>query len=464
MLEKIIHTGEVLVVMLAGGPGTRLGPLTWYRAKPGVPFGPSILGAFATSNAINSNMRSIVLATQYQPRRIEEFFAHVHRANFGPGQGIDVVPPSFGIGKNYRGTADAMYQALLTVLERKPRRILGISGNAAAPKLVLSLSGDHVYQNDFTEMLKLYNSFKNKDNFVISARDVSVDQQHRFGMLKHNGSRIQQFVEKPEEPIENALASEGIYLGPLDVWLDMLRTDQNKMHFDGPRKEMDPLAQTKYDIGGDVIPHALATGKKTGIVLRVHENRQYWEDVGEPHSYHKAAMDVFIREDPALFNDQNWSIEAIGDGYIHRVVTEKGVYSSSGNVRLSKSELTDVVVSGDTVIDDSNVYNTIVMGGTHRKTEIYKAIIRNAIVDERVTIGAGSKVTAPDGNLVIIAEGTVVNPDTKIEANHDAIVATRDAMKSKLANIIEYRKRVSPNVELYLPNGEQIDIASLQAA
>ena len=257
---------DVLTVILAGGVGSRLAPLTNDRAKPAVPFGGKYrIIDFTLANCIHSGLRRILVLTQYKSHSLQKHLRDGWSI-FNPGLGeyITPVPPQMRMGENwYSGTADAMYQNLY-LLER------------SEAKWVIVLSGDHIYRMDYAAMLKFHN--KNKAALTVAGMEVSLDEARSFGVMGiDNNNQILHFEEKPERPEcipgkpDKALASMGIYIFSMELLLDVLKRDHAN-------------STSSHDFGNDIIPllikqypvYAYPFGGHTGRV----EQDRYWRDVG----------------------------------------------------------------------------------------------------------------------------------------------------------------------------------------
>ena len=199
---------DVLAVILAGGKGSRLEPLTRDRAKPAVPFGGAYrIIDFTLSNCLNSGLRKMLVLTQYKARSLDR---HINLGWQGYlcrelGEFIDVVPPQQRIDEHwYQGTADAIYQNIYTIEKERP-------------EYVIVLAGDHIYKMDYMKLVELH--LENRADLTVGALRVEVEQAQQFGVMQvDTDSRVMGFEEKPLEPksipgdTKHALASMGIYV------------------------------------------------------------------------------------------------------------------------------------------------------------------------------------------------------------------------------------------------------------
>src|SRR5947208_5076168 len=254
---------DAVVVLLAGGAGERLYPLTKDRAKPAVFFGgPYRIIDFALSNCINSRLRRIFIATQYKSLSLNR---HI-RMGWGVvseelGEFIEILPPQKRIGEHwYQGTADAVYQNLYSIIRENPRYLI-------------ILAGDHVYKMDYSRMLRFHQ--ERGAAATLATIEVSVADGNRFGIIAvDEAERVSGFQEKPKAPSaipdapDLALASMGVYIFDTDVLVQAL--------------EADALQPTTHDFGKDIIP-ALIHSAPVYSYRFYDENKKaskYWRDIG----------------------------------------------------------------------------------------------------------------------------------------------------------------------------------------
>ena len=315
MLEK------TLAIILAGGVGSRLYPLTADRAKPAVPFGGKYrIIDFTLANCLHSGIRRILVLTQYKSHSL-----HKHLRDgwsiFNPelGEYITTVPPQMRVdGEWYSGTANAIYQNLY-MLERSDA------------EWVLILSGDHIYRMDYAEMLRAH--LASRADVSVAGMEVDIQQAPGFGIMTVDADgRISDFAEKPEQPRAlpedpgHALASMGIYVFSKQLLLEVLQQDHD-----------DP--DSGHDFGRDILPamipqgraHAYRFGGRGG---RVTPDR-YWRDVGSIDAFYDANMALLEPVPPLDLYQEDWTIRtyqgqhppgAAGDG-------SGPQYSSHGNGR-----------------------------------------------------------------------------------------------------------------------------------
>ncbi len=376
---------ECIAMLLAGGQGSRLGALTSKIAKPAVSFGGKYrIIDFTLSNCANSGIDTVGVLTQYRPYRLHAYLGSGSSWDLDErGGGVSILPPyaTQEGGAWYNGTADAVTQNLDYIKSHDP-------------EYVLILSGDALYRMDYREMLD--NHIKNGADLTIAVMPVPWEDASRFGILTtDDNDRITKFTEKPEKPDSN-LASMGIYIFTADFLIQAL--------------EEDALDQrSSHDFGGDIIPKALADGKR----LFVHKFHGYWKDVGTIASYHETSMgllgqnpefDIYDNSAPIMSNDTTRPPHYIGpNGRVDDCLVSNGceVFGTARHSILS----TDAVIEERAVVEDSVLLpGAVVKSGAH----VVRAILgENAIVEEGVKLGSvdTQKDTAVVGNDVVIGKG-----------------------------------------------------------
>ena len=284
----------VTAVILAGGKGSRLDPLTRDRAKPAVPFGGAYrIIDFTLSNSLNSGIRKILVLTQYKAMSLDRHINMGWARYFCRelGEFVDVVPPQQRIDQSwYQGTADAVYQNIYTIEKEHP-------------KYVLILAGDHIYKMNYRTLLDFHVD-KGADVTIGVLRNTHERARRQFGVMEVDAdSRVIGFEEKPEAPKpmpgdpEHCLASMGIYLFTARFLFEELCRDATRHG-------------TTHDFGGDIIPSAIHTNRVFAYPFR-DENRKkdaYWRDVGTLDAYYDANMDL-VSVDPELnMYDEDWPV------------------------------------------------------------------------------------------------------------------------------------------------------------
>lgn len=378
---------DVLTLVLAGGKGTRLEPLTRDRAKPAVPFGGMYrIIDFTLSNCINSNLRKMLVLTQYKSRSLDR---HLMTAwgflTRELDEYIEVLPPQQRIDEHwYKGTADAIYQNIYSI-------------EKAEPRYVLILAGDHIYKMDYSDMIRAH--IENGADMTVGCIPVSVKEAHHFGVMQvDEKDRITGFQEKPKSnPItipgdpNHILASMGIYVFTARLMYELLCQDATRTDSD-------------HDIGKNIIPGMINNYNIFSYRFR-DKNRKavpYWRDVGTLDAYYQANMDL-VEVDPVLnLYDRDWPIrgfqpqlpppkfvfhEAGGDyarrGEAHESMVAQGCIISGGHVRRSILS-PNVRVNSYAVVEDSILFSSVDVGRHSR--------IRRAIIDKDVKIPPGTTI------------------------------------------------------------------------
>jgi glucose-1-phosphate adenylyltransferase len=333
--------GEVLTVILAGGKGTRLEPLTRDRAKPAVPFGGLYrIIDFTLSNCINSGLRQILVVTQFKSRSLDR---HI-RAGWGflsreLGEFIEVLPPQQRIDETwYKGTADAVYQNIYSI-EREEA------------ELTLILAGDHIYKMNYRQMIEAH--LQRKADVTIGCIPVPLSEVRHFGIMEvGENDRVVSFVEKPPQapPLpgdpQHALASMGIYVFNTRLMFELLCEDAAR-----------PGSQ--HDFGRDVIPAMIEAGQRVFAYRFRDENRKavpYWRDVGTLDAYYQANMDL-IAVDPVLnLYDMSWPIRT----YQPQLPPPKFVFNGEGPAgQARRGEALDSMVCAGCIISGGHVRHSI---------------------------------------------------------------------------------------------------------
>ena len=376
---------ECIAMLLAGGQGSRLGALTSKIAKPAVSFGGKYrIIDFTLSNCANSGIDTVGVLTQYRPYQLHAYLGSGSAWDLDEkGAGVSILPPyaTQEGGTWYAGTADAVTQNLDYIKSHDP-------------EYVLILSGDALYRMDYRAMLDSH--IANGADLTVAVMPVPWEEASRFGILTADeDGRIVKFTEKPEKPDSN-LASMGIYIFTADLLIKALEDDAIDQ-------------RSSHDFGGDIIPNALAEGKR----LFVHEFHGFWRDVGTIASYHETSMDLlgqnpafdlFDNVVPVMSNDATRPPHYIGpEGNVDDCLISNGC-RILGTVRHSIIS-TDAYVGERAVVEDS-----VLLPGAVVKSGAYvsRAILgENAVVEEGVKLGSvdTTKDTAVVGNDVVIGKG-----------------------------------------------------------
>jgi glucose-1-phosphate adenylyltransferase len=387
---------NAMAYVLAGGRGSRLHELTDWRAKPAVYFGGKTrIIDFALSNAINSGIRRIGVATQYKAHSL---IRHLQRGwNFlrpERNESFDILPASQRVSESqwYEGTADAVFQNIDII-------------NDYRVDYMVILAGDHIYKMDYELMLQQH---------VASGADVTIGclevprlEATGFGVMHVDDTdRIVDFIEKPKDPPgipgnpDMSLASMGIYVFSTKFLIDELRRDQADKN-------------SSRDFGKDIIPHIVRNGKAVAhrfarsCVRASSENEAYWRDVGTVDAYWQANIDLTDILPELDLYDRSWPIWT----YAEIRPPAKFVHNEDGRRGMAISSL----VSGDCIISGATLHKTLLFTGVLARS--YSQLHEAVVLPESV-IGRGarlSRVVIDRG--VKIPAGLVVGEDPELDAS-----------------------------------------------
>ena len=378
---------DVLTLILAGGKGTRLEPLTRDRAKPAVPFGGLYrIIDFPLSNCLNSNLRKILVLTQYKARSLDR---HLNLGwNFLSPQldeYVEVLPPQQRIDEHwYKGTADAISQNIY-VIEK------------ANPKYIVILAADHIYKMDYSEMIRLH--IERGSDLTIGCIPVPVNEANQFGVLDVDANdRITTFVEKPENPPE-IVGNPGFSLASMGIYVFTAASLFELLFEDAVRKN------SSHDFGKNIIPNIISR-------LNVHAFRfqdknkksvPYWRDVGTLDAYYQANMDL-VGIDPVLnLYDTEWPIRTFQPQF----PPPKFVFNDEGTRGQSRrGEAHDSIICQGSIISGGSVSRSILSSGV--RVNSY-ATVDDCILFEGVNVGRHSRI-----RRAIIDKNVQLPPDTVI--------------------------------------------------
>jgi len=410
---------DALVLILAGGVGSRLNILVQKRAKPAVPFGGLYrIIDFALSNVMNSGISRVGVLTQYKPLSLMRHLADGEPWDFvGRDRGITILPPRTGEKESdwYKGTADAVRRNL-DYLEAHPVRE------------VMILSGDHIYRMDFNAMIAFHRS--KKADVSIGMMVVPRSEIHQFGAgIIDDNNRIIDWEEKPKEPKTN-LASMGIYVFDYKYLIKTLKENSSEL-----------------DFGSDIVPRAIVQNN-----VFAYPFYGYWRDVGTIQAYWEANMDVLHRNG---ISPQDWDI--------HTNVCSDRHYADRPPARLGSMAAVDTALISAGCKINGKVHNSVLSPGVvvEEGAEIEGSIIFEdciirkgahidlAIIDKRVEVGAGAVVGAgtnykcvnrykPDhlysgisliGSEVVIPEGFRIGRNCVVNSSTQKVVWPETELK-----------------------------------
>ncbi len=406
MLEK------TLSVILAGGHGSRLKPLTEHRTKPAVPFGGKYrIIDFTLVNCLHSGLRRILVFTQYKSHSLQKHLRDGWSI-FNPelGEYITGVPPQMRTGSNwYAGTADAVYQNLY-MLKR------------SGAEFVLILSGDHIYRMDYAPMLAFHQ--EHQTGVTVACMSVPVKDAGQFGVIRVNSQdKVVAFEEKPTLPMplpgdpEHALVSMGIYIFSIDRLIEALEADNRS-------------STSSHDFGKDVLPSLIDSAgvyayRFGGEAGRVSPDR-YWRDVGTIDSYFEANMGLLDPVPSLDLYQPDWPIRT----YQRQNPPARTVPGAYGNEGISINSIVGggVVIAGGTV-QHSILFPRVIIGE--------EAVIHNAILFDDVKVGDRTNL-----ENCIIDKNVVIPPGEQI-----GIDRKQDSS----------RFTVSPNGVVVVPKGYKFE-------
>jgi glucose-1-phosphate adenylyltransferase len=417
---------DVLVVVLAGGAGERLFPLTKERAKPAVYFGgPYRIIDFVLSNCLNSGFRRVFIATQYKSlslnRHIRQGWSIVSEEL---GEFIEILPPQKRVGEHwYQGTADAVYQNLYSV-ERE------------TPRYVVILAGDHIYKMDYRRMVQAH--LDRGAALTLASIEVPVDEGRRFGIVAvDEQQRVIGFQEKPADPASIpgtphlALASMGIYVFNIDALISALESDAAD-------------AESHHDFGKNIIPALIAGGNVFSYSF-YDENKKsakYWRDIGTLDAYYEANMDLCQVNPEFNLYDPEWPLRT----YQPQAPPAKFVFAEEGR----KGEALDSLISPGCIVSGSRISGSILCPNVrvHSFCSVEQSIlmpgvrvgrharIRREIIDRDVLLPRGAYIgfnaeedrkrhTVTDDGIVVVTlddepfVGVIAEASLRLEADAD---------------------------------------------
>jgi glucose-1-phosphate adenylyltransferase len=402
---------RVLSIVLAGGEGKRLMPLTMDRAKPAVPFGGTYrLIDFVLSNLANAELRQIAVLTQYKSHSLDKHISLTWRMSTMLGNYVTPVPAQQRLGPRwYQGSADAIYQSMNLIRDEEP-------------DYVVVFGADNIYRMDVEQMLDAH--IDGGLGCTVAGIRVPRSQASAFGVIDAGAdNKIKDFLEKPPEPPglpddpEASFASMGNYIFTSDALIEALTADAENEN-------------SRHDMGGDIIPSFVSRGNGQVYDFTANEvpgsterDKAYWRDVGTLDAYHEAHMDL-VSVDP-VFNLYNleWPIwtypvqmpgaKFTREGVSRDSIVSPGCIVSGGAVETSVLS-PNVQVEENATIDQSVVLSHTSIGRD--------AVIHRAILDKHVTIQDGAKIGVDseadeargfylsEGGITVVPKGVTVSP------------------------------------------------------
>lgn len=386
---------KIFGIVLAGGEGKRLMPLTADRAKPAVPFGGNYrLIDFALSNLINSGLRQIVVLTQYKSHSLDRHVSQTWSIEGLLGAYVASVPAQQRLGKRwFSGSADAILQSLNLLRDEKP-------------DIVVVVGADHVYRMDFSQMIEAH--IASGAGVTVAAIRQPIALADQFGVIEvdeADPTRIGRFLEKPTDATglpdspDEILASMGNYVFDADVLIDAVLRDGEK-------------PESNHDMGGDIVPDFVSRGDAAVYDLNRNEvpgaterDRYYWRDVGTIDSFYDAHRDLISALPVFNLYNTDWPI------FSQQLNSPPAKFVRDG--RGDVGEVVDSIVSLGSLLSGAHVERSVL--GPWCTLESGSRVV-DSVVFERASIGPGATVNrAILDKDVVIAEGASVGVDPELD-------------------------------------------------
>ncbi len=402
---------KVLAIVLAGGEGKRLMPLTVDRAKPAVPFGGSYrLIDFALSNLVNAGYLKVAVLTQYKSHSLDRHISVTWRMSTMLGSYVTPVPAQQRRGPQwYQGSADAIYQSMNLI-------------NDERPDIIVVFGADHVYRMDASQMVQAH--LDSGAGVTVAGIRVPRKDAWQFGVIKTaDGQRIDEFLEKPADPPglpdspDEVYASMGNYVFSADALVECLEADAD-----------DP--NSRHDMGGDIIPRMVERGDAAVYDFRSNvvpgstaRDLDYWRDVGTVDSYHEAHMDLVCVEPVFNLYNTDWPIftshpQLPGAKFVEDAAARDSIVCA-GSIISGATVDTSVIgthayVSAGAYVERSVIFDNVTIGRD--------AVVRNAILDKNVIVPEGAQIgvdhdedrrrgfTVSDGGVTVLGKNQLVVP------------------------------------------------------
>ncbi|KQT98568.1 MULTISPECIES: glucose-1-phosphate adenylyltransferase [Sanguibacter] len=407
---------KVLAIVLAGGEGNRLKPLTAHRAKPAVPFGGIYrLVDFALSNLVNSHYLHIVVLTQYKSHSLDRHISKTWRMSALLGNYVAPVPAQQRVGKHwYLGSADAIYQCLNIIEDERP-------------DIVVVVGADHVYRMDFSQMVDAH--IASGAELTVAGIRQPIALATEFGVIDTDPAspdKIRAFLEKPTDPVGLAdspgeiLASMGNYVVNADALVEAVTKDADNL-------------ESRHDMGGDIVPYFVDRGTagvydfiRNDVPGSTDRDRDYWRDVGTIESYYEANKDLIAVTPVFNLYNHEWPLHT---GYVG-LPPAKFVHAGAGRLGHAADSIVSpgVLISGATVVGSvlspgvhlhswAAVSDSVLLDDVqvHRHAQVHRAIVdKNVIIKERARVGLNAEedrargFTVTDSGITVVPKGSIV--------------------------------------------------------
>jgi glucose-1-phosphate adenylyltransferase len=407
---------RVFSIVLAGGEGKRLAPLTLDRAKPAVPFGGNYrLIDFALSNLVNAEWRRIAVLTQYKSHSLDRHISTTWRLSPLLGNYVAPVPAQMRRGPHwFSGSADAIYQNLNLIFDERP-------------DYVAVFGADHIYRMDPRQMLDQH--IESGAAVTVAALRAPIEQADQFGVIETgaDGRTISAFREKPKDAVgladapDQVFASMGNYLFTTEALVEAVRTDAQ-------------ASGSSHDMGGNIVPMLVGSGSAHVYDFSANEvpgatdrDRGYWRDVGTLDAFFDAHMDLISVHPVFNLYNSEWPILSWHDP----LPPAKFVFAEEGRT----GHALDSMVCAGVVISGAEVRRSVLSPGVHLHSfadvcdsilfpgvdVARSAVVRRAILDKDVCVLEGAEIgvdleadrerfTVSDSGVVVVGKGAVVEP------------------------------------------------------
>ncbi|MDR1448112.1 MAG: glucose-1-phosphate adenylyltransferase [Candidatus Ancillula sp.] len=422
---------KVLAIVLAGGEGKRLMPLTKQRAKPAVPFGGTYrLIDFPLSNLVNSGYLQIIVLTQYKSHSLDRHISKTWRMSQLLGNYVSTIPAQQRVSKDwYLGSADAIYQCLNIIEDERP-------------DIVVVVGADNVYRMDFSQMVTSH--VESGAEFTVAGIRQPIETASEFGVIEVDRAKagyIKNFLEKPDsaqglpDNPNQVLASMGNYVANVPALVEALNRDHRL-----------PKTETTHDMGGDIVPYFVEKGEcgfydftTNKIPESTEKDQNYWQDLGTIDAYYESNMDLISSHPVFNLYNASWPLHT---GYIG-LPPAKFVHDGSFDEKRVGTAINSIISPG-VIISGGKVSDSVLSPGVRINSyvDINKSIlldnviikrhakIKNAILDKYVLVDEGVEIgynreedlargfTISKNGIVVVPKSTIIHKDRVIDADY----------------------------------------------